>query len=177
WQQRVELDQPTVLSVATDGSADASDGILSAWQTLPDSIRLVVTEGLVQMPVSFSARMKNGAAFAWVNLQRPGEFILPPAFYRQCSGERTSVGDSAPVGLPLGGAAVYVLGPDLQLVPHGVRGELYVGGDAVPRAVREDATWVAQRLVPDPFGAGGDAKLYRTRRAARYRPDGQIELL
>jgi amino acid adenylation domain-containing protein/non-ribosomal peptide synthase protein (TIGR01720 family) len=82
--------------------------------------------------------------------------------------------DTVPIGRPLRGTTVHVLGADLAPVPVGVWGELFAGGDGVARGYLGRPGLTAERFVPDPFAAGG--RLYRTGDLARRRPDGVLEL-
>ncbi len=84
-----------------------------------------------------------------------------------------------PIGRPLAGARLHVLGPDGAPVPPGVPGELCVGGAGVARGYAGRAAATAERFVPDPFGGGprGGARLYRTGDRARWGADGVLEFL
>ena len=59
--------------------------------------------------------------------------------------------------------------------PIGVPGELYIGGAAVSRGYLGNPAESAARFVPDPFGEGRGARLYRTGDRARYRPASALE--
>jgi amino acid adenylation domain-containing protein len=89
------------------------------------------------------------------------------------SGE-ASVG-GVPIGKPLANAQLYVLDEHLRLVPPGVRGELYVGGDGVGRGYVNRPEQTAQRFIPDPFSGKAGARLYHTGDICRQRADGTLE--
>ncbi|HEU5377336.1 MAG TPA: amino acid adenylation domain-containing protein, partial [Ktedonobacteraceae bacterium] len=79
------------------------------------------------------------------------------------------------IGGPLPHSPVYVLDEQMQRVPIGVVGELYVGGDALARGYRGQAGWTAERFVPDPFSGQAGARLYRTGDRGRWREEGELE--
>ncbi len=86
-----------------------------------------------------------------------------------------------PIGVPLDHARVFLLGVDLQPVPLGVAGEVWVGGAGLARGYLGRPRLTAERFLPDPFHWGegwkpGD-RLYRTGDLARRRPDGVFEFL
>ncbi|RKH60419.1 non-ribosomal peptide synthetase [Corallococcus aberystwythensis] len=81
------------------------------------------------------------------------------------------------IGRPLLNVAVYVLDANLQPVPRGVTGELYVGGVQVGRGYLNQPALTAERFIPDPLGATPGGRLYRTGDWARHLPDGTLEFL
>jgi thioesterase domain-containing protein/acyl carrier protein len=74
------------------------------------------------------------------------------------------------------GNRVYILDRQLQPVPVGVPGELFVGAGAVDEGTLADEGWSPDRLVPDPFSCAG-AMLLRTGERACWRADGTLSLL
>jgi Ser/Thr protein kinase RdoA (MazF antagonist) len=76
-------------------------------------------------------------------------------------------------------ARAYVLDARQRPVPIGVAGELYLaGGGLGPGPVRSGGpSQTAESLVPDPFSAVPGARMLRTARRARFRSDGEIEIL
>ena len=94
--------------------------------------------------------------------------------------EVTSVGEQAhlvPIGRPLTNVQVYLLDEDLQPVPVGVQGELYIGGDGLARGYFNQPELTAQRFVPHPFSTVGDERLYRTGDYVRWSTEGTLEFV
>ena len=71
----------------------------------------------------------------------------------------------------------YVLDSELNVVPVGVAGEVYIGGVGVARGYLSQAELTAERFIPHPFSSIPGARLYHTGDLARYLSDGQIEFL
>ncbi|BBL77217.1 hypothetical protein MishRS11D_43150 (plasmid) [Methylomagnum ishizawai] len=82
----------------------------------------------------------------------------------------------APIGQIFGERTAYVLDGDLNPVPVGVAGELYIGGPCLARGYLDRPGASAERFVPDPFGTAG-GRLYRTGDRVRRLPDGTVEFL
>ncbi|MEU8035806.1 amino acid adenylation domain-containing protein [Streptosporangium sp. NPDC049078] len=78
-----------------------------------------------------------------------------------------------PIGRPLPGAAVYVLDEHLRLVPPGMTGEIYLGGDRLARGYLGRPGLTAERFLPDPYGGPG-ARMYRTGDLGRWLPSGDL---
>ena len=89
----------------------------------------------------------------------------------------TLSGREVPIGKPLPSIQVYVLDKNLQLVPIGVSGELYIGGVALARGYCKSPDLTAQRFIPNPFSQDPGDRLYKTGDLVRYLLDGNIEFL
>ena len=88
------------------------------------------------------------------------------------------VGDrNPPIGSPIRGAQIYLLDENLQLVPVGVPGELFIGGEGIARGYLDHPDLTADKFIPHPFADQPGGRLYRTGDLGRYLPDGQIEFL
>jgi amino acid adenylation domain-containing protein len=80
------------------------------------------------------------------------------------------------IGGPIANSQVYLL-EAYELVPTGVEGEIYIGGEGLARGYLGRPELTAERLVPDHFHATPGQRLYRTGDRGRRRVDGQIEFL
>ncbi|MDH2433776.1 amino acid adenylation domain-containing protein [Pokkaliibacter sp. MBI-7] len=106
------------------------------------------------------------------NLYGPTEAAIDVTAW-QCRDEpgRTQV----PIGAPIANVSCWVLDADLNPLPPGVPGELYLGGVGLARGYIGRADLSAERFIPDPFSVGG--RLYRTGDLVRWREDGVLDYL
>lgn len=84
---------------------------------------------------------------------------------------------SIPYGKPMANQQFYILDQQLQPVPVGEVGELFIGGDGVARGYHNRPDLNAKKFLPDPFRTTATGRLYRTGDLGRYWADGTIEFL
>ncbi len=84
---------------------------------------------------------------------------------------------SVPIGRPIANTQLYILNENLEPVPPGVMGELYIGGAGVARGYLNRPELTQERFLPDPFSDENEARMYKSGDLARYREDGIIEYL
>lgn len=87
------------------------------------------------------------------------------------------LGKRAPLGRSITGVRLYLLDEQLQPVPEGVIGEIYVGGDDIARGYLDQPGLTAAAFIPDSFGPTPGGRLYRTGDLARRHRDGLIEFV
>ncbi|MBY4899199.1 AMP-binding protein, partial [Cupriavidus sp. AU9028] len=126
----------------------------------------------------FAQACRALAPRTFINGYGPTETVVTPMVWkvRADSPQAQFAGTYAPIGRPVGERRAYLLDAQLNLVPPGVAGELYLGGDGLARGYLNRPGTTAERFVPDPFSDDG-ARLYRTGDLARWLPDGQLEYL
>ena len=81
-------------------------------------------------------------------------------------------GPFIPIGRPIANTTAHVLDEHLELLPAGVEGELYLGGDGVALGY-----WLRPELTAERFLTRNGERIYRTGDRARRRADGVIEFL
>ncbi|NEO47068.1 MAG: amino acid adenylation domain-containing protein, partial [Moorea sp. SIO4A3] len=85
---------------------------------------------------------------------------------------------SVPIGKPISNTKIYILDSQLQPVPIGVPGELYIGGDGLAIGYHNRLEVTTDKFIPNPFkDSKVTKKLYKTGDLARYLPDGNIEFI
>lgn len=84
---------------------------------------------------------------------------------------------SASIGKPAANTTTYILNENLQVVPIGVPGEIYIGGSGLARGYLNRPDLTAERFISDPFSKEEGGRLYRTGDLARYLPNGEMEYL
>ncbi|MEJ7738034.1 MAG: amino acid adenylation domain-containing protein, partial [Chitinophagaceae bacterium] len=98
-------------------------------------------------------------------------------FSLTCKISGLQISGPIPIGRPLSNRRVYVLDEWQRLVPVGVAGELYLGGDGLGRGYLNRPELTAEKFIADPFNKEPGARLYKTGDLGRWLADGNIEYL
>ncbi|MFJ4348946.1 amino acid adenylation domain-containing protein [Pseudomonas sp. NPDC089401] len=145
-------------------------------QLIPEALaglRILMSGGERAEPAAFRAMLARAPRLRLVNGYGPTETTT---FASTCTvRELASDALHVPIGRPIGNTRVYVLDAHRQLVPRGVVGELYIGGDGVALGYLNRPELTAERFVDSPFASG--ERLYRTGDLVRWQADGQLECL
>ena len=147
------------------------------WQMLLDSgwqgnrdLKMVSTGE--PLPRELAARLLPKGQSLW-NLYGPTETTI-----WSTGAEITSAQGAISIGRPIANTQTYILDNELQPVPVGVVGELFIGGDGLARGYLNLPELSAEKFVRNPFVLEDpSARLYRTGDLARYRRDSSIECL
>ena len=148
----------------------------SVWKLLLDSVwpgsaRLTALCGGEALPAELADRLRGKVKALW-NVYGPTETTIWSAAHHVDGAD-----SSIPIGRPLANTQFYVLDERRQLVPTGVPGELYIGGDGVAAGYLHRPELTAERFVANPFDPSGRSRLYRTGDLVRQRNDGTLLFL
>jgi amino acid adenylation domain-containing protein len=123
------------------------------------------------MPRKLAERLLECGGELW-NMYGPTETTVWSSMLRIESGDGPVL-----IGPPIANTQFYVLDSHQELVPHGVPGELFIGGDGVALGYFDLPEVTRERFVPDKFRKLPDAKLYRTGDFVRMKQRGRMEYL
>ncbi|AVT40943.1 non-ribosomal peptide synthetase [Plantactinospora sp. BB1] len=110
-----------------------------------------------------------------VNEYGPTEATVGCCVHRAAVPELT--GAAVPIGRPIANTAIHLLDEELNPVPEGAVGEIFIGGVGVARGYLGRPGLTARCFLPDPFAVEPGGRLYRTGDLARRRPDGELEFV
>ncbi len=149
-----------------------------AVREVPDAfagVRDVLFGGEAADPAAVRACLAGGRPLRLLNVYGPTENTTFSSWQ-----EVDDVAEDAatvPIGRAVAGSTVYVLDAEMEPVPTGWPGELYVGGHGLARGYLGRPDTTAATFVPDPFSRGAGARLYRTGDRARWLAGGNLEFL
>lgn len=124
-------------------------------------------------PLDLARQLLPLVAEVW-NLYGPTEATVWSTCHRISQVEDLN-GGSIPVGTPVDNTLCYILDDKMRPVPHGVPGELYIGGDGVANGYIGQPEKTAEVFLANIIDHRG--RLYRTGDQARWRLDGNFECL
>lgn len=92
-------------------------------------------------------------------------------------GNITNESNYPSIGKAIDHKTIYILDNALNIVPIGVAGELYVGGEGLARGYLNNQNLTQQKFIKNPFSNNPNCKLYKTGDLAKWHEDGNIEFL
>lgn len=168
--------------ITSDGKALAEEITrcnATVLQATPSMLRLLVDAGWSggphlrilsggePLPKDLAARLHGRCGELW-NMYGPTETTVWSTVSRIDSPE-----SEITIGRPIGNTVVRNLDSNLQPVPIGIPGELFIGGDSVADGYINQPALNEEKFIRDPYGGPND-RLYRTGDTVRWRSDGQL---
>ncbi|MEG4325977.1 amino acid adenylation domain-containing protein, partial [Microcoleus sp. herbarium5] len=166
---------PPSVRLTIIGGETALSASLNQWQKcVSEKVRLVNTYGPTETTI----------VATWCDSLPSSSSSSPPSAPSAPSVVKNSP-KTLPIGRPIPNARTYVLDANLQPVPIGVPGELYIGGAGVSRGYINRSDLNREKFIPDPFSSkqgvreacAKHSRLYKTGDLVRYLPDGNLEFL
>ena len=182
---RLAIYPPELPSVQELGAFIRERGVTTAWLTAP--LFKQVVDWDVGCLAGVRQLLAGGDVLPVPQVERLLERLAPGArlingygptentTFTCCHGmeRQTPVGRSVPIGRPISNTYVYILDRNLEPVPVGVPGELFIGGDGLSRGYLRRPELDAEKFLADPHRPG--RRLYRTGDVVRWLPGGTIE--
>ncbi len=141
----------------------------------PPAVRIYCFGGDAVPQASFELARRALKPQFIINGYGPTETVVTPLIWKAGSDDHCEAA-YAPIGTRIGERSLQVRDLQLNLLPDGVPGELYLGGYGVARGYLNRPAMTAERFVPDPASTCG-ARLYRSGDLVRQRPSGVIDCL
>jgi amino acid adenylation domain-containing protein len=147
----------------------------ATWRLLLDSKwtgsqRLKILCGGEPWPVELADELLPRCQSLW-NMYGPTETTIWSSVHKVEKGQQVLIGP------PIANTTFYVLDANNQLLPIGVPGELYIGGDGLAKGYLGRPALTEERFLGDPFSPFPESKLYRTGDRVRRLRDGRIEFI
>ncbi len=140
----------------------------AGWRGQPPLKMLCGGEAL---PRKLAQRLLQCGGELW-NMYGPTETTVWSSVLHVVSGDGPVL-----IGPPIANTQFYILDSHQQVVPHGVPGELFIGGDGVTLGYFALPLVTKEKFVADKFSQIHGAKLYRTGDLVRMKQHGQMEYL
>ncbi len=146
---------------------------------LPDSVRAVIIGGekaLINNMYEWEKIVNEKVTL--FNTYGPTETTVVATYWKHIKGKLTkSIYTEIPIGTPVHNLEVYILDNNLNIVPVGAKGELYVGGAALARGYLNNPDLTAKNFIPNLYSSKAGERLYRTGDIVKYLPSGEIQFI
>lgn len=183
--QFIDHHQITIANLPTAFWHELVNGLSTLQRSLPQSLRLMIVGGEKPNYSTYKTWLSLVGNYPrWLNGYGPTETTVTATFYDPSTDSkllesRTEI----PIGRPLANLQTYILDSNLQPVPIGVPGELFIGGSGLAKGYLNRPELTAEKFITHPFQSQQNSpsaiqpRLYRTGDRVRYLPDGNIEFL
>ena len=144
------------------------------WRKACEALRLVVLGGEPMHAEEMRSFLQTYPHVQVLNHYGPTETCVG-AVAGFVDAEQLADRSSVPVGKPISNDKIYVLDSQLQAVPVGVPGELFISGAGLARGYLHRPDLTEERFLTNPFVDG--ERIYRTGDIVRLLPDRRVEFL
>jgi amino acid adenylation domain-containing protein/thioester reductase-like protein len=143
------------------------------------SVRLMITGGDMAEPADCAAALRAAPGARLLNAYGLTETTITTTLFDVSRAGAGGFGGPGPVpvGRPIPRAQVLVLDHNLDEVPAGAVGEIYIGGPGVARGYLGKPAATAERFLPNPYSEIPGGRLYRSGDLGRWRADQELEVI
>ncbi len=174
----IEREKVTVVNLSTPYWNELMAELKRTGARAGVALRLAAIGGEIGLPEQFAQTKEVlGDRLRLFNVYGPTETTVTNTAFEFERGAAANGAASVPLGRPIANNRIYILDGRLRLVPVGVTGELYIGGDNLARGYLNRPGLTAEKFVPDDFSGQPGQRLYRTGDLGRLSPDGNIEFV
>jgi amino acid adenylation domain-containing protein len=175
-RREVAIDAKRLKHQIETSNATMMQATPTTWRMLTEagwqgSDRFKALCGGESLPLDLARRLLKAGNTVW-NLYGPTETTV---WSTACQLEPNC--ESVSIGKPIDNTRVYILDRNMEPVPAGIVGELYIGGVGVARGYLKRPELTAQKFLPDPYGKDSNARLYKTGDLGRFLSGENIEHL
>jgi amino acid adenylation domain-containing protein len=159
---------PSLLRMMLDQDKQAMSALhhLKRWFIGADALKPALVQELQQVRPSLQLTYFYGST----------EVSSDVAYYDVPVPYRVS-GLTTPIGLPLSNTTIHLLDPNMQPVPAGMPGQLYIGGVQLARGYFGHEQLTEEKFIPDPFSERAGARLYASGDMGYRLPDGNLVVI
>lgn len=144
--------------------------LLQPYLSKLKSIRTILLGG-ERLPLSLLKKLyRDLPDIAIYNMYGPTE----TAIWSTCCKVEQDV-DKILIGKPIANTQIYILDKQLNLLPIGTAGEIYIGGKGVAKGYINNPELTAERFIKNPFAPG--EHFYRTGDFGKWLSDGNIDYI
>ncbi len=130
--------------------------------------RLKILCGGDVLSQDLAANLLSNCAAVW-NMYGPTETTIWSSLKKINHAKEATI-----IGTPIANTQLYVLDAQLQLVPIGAKGTLYIGGDGLAQGYVGDPIRTAQKFIKNPHGSG---LIYNTNDLVQWNSAGELVFL
>ncbi len=181
----MKRDMGQLIPYILDKEIDVIDGTPSLWEVLVanglmEEHRLKLKHVIIggePLPLSLVEGYHAGSygkQTRWTNVYGVTESSVDST-YCLADVNRLAGRVSVPIGAPIINTWIYILDKNMNPVPVGITGELYIGGDGLAKGYLNNPERTALNFIPDPFKPG--ELIYKTGDIGKWLPDGNIDFL
>lgn len=157
---------------------------VSSFDTeLPKSLRLMITGG--ERPLQYQYQRWVQQEIELIHVYGPTESAATASYYH-CPVQKDKHNFASniinkewrlPIGKAIDHTEIYILDHQLNKVPQGNIGEIYISGDSLASYYMNRPNLTAEAFVPNPYSILAGKRMYRTGDQGRYLSDGNLEFI